>query len=887
MGVGMRKIRSSAVQNGLALLTILVLVVIVGAPFLGLGSNEQFVLYRAFGVSRTVAVKITISILLVGLISVMTYRSAPLIRTKSIIAARNLRTKSIIAARNLRTKSIIAARNLRTKSIIAARNLRTKSIIVAHNLRTKSIVAARNLRAEIIVTTSILFGVRQKSMQAHEQPKAAAIDCSYFLCVLFNLICFAGVMYISFFRNRGHIFAGLDGSYILTLVKGQAMWAPLGLGFSANPLQSLGNIWFALNTQLFPAYVVPIQFFGIEAIGDAKFHALSYTIFASELFLATLLVGRAVGFGGTASILGAWFAPLLLFPLLGRPRLYPILGVSPHLATCMSEALLLTVLFGHLGRNGRWIRDSLFVFLAIILTGHLIVSQPFAVLLCAPILLVMVVGLGAGAEARREIITKIFGFGLVALILSISGFLFFLVGMFKDSATFFWANEFTRFGTTAYELSILFQTEAWGYSSVGLYCLALLGIVNCVLTACRRLSRFAVTVVGTIVLLFGFGGLMLVFDVWRGPTSVYFEIFLVPIYALFAMHFVVVVTVRLVRHFAGAKVRAKMWFGNPFVMGGVIALLIILVSSPNDTRYFPFPPLKTPLIATLGELVAASPGAPFRGRVATFQAQDVHGKSGWLELHGLDSARMRAVGNDYHMVGMWFYEVPTLIEYSPAISPAFYRAATYLLARPGDAQVRNGLVVRRIVPSVLALLGVRYVVTNVPQPAPLRFMMSEQTTADETLYLYEVPNPNLGTWGVIDSRKVKSFDAALDAIADPNFDPARTAILIDGVEKGDVSPRLVPVDSASLKISAGGLWVEAASPGTSLLVVPFEFSRCLNVDTQLAGAAAPRLLRVNALETGVLFTGRIQAEIRYFTGPFHNADCRIRDAAEFSKLIGR
>ena len=306
-----------------------------------------------------------------------------------------------------------------------------------------------------------------------------------------------------------------------------------------------------------------------------------------------------------------------------------------------------------------------------------------------------------------------------------------------------------RVGTTAYEISVLFQIEAWGFTGVVLYGLALPGIVACLFAANRRLSRFAAGVLCMIVLLFALGGVVFFFDVWRGPGSVRFEIMLVPIYALFAMHFVTVVIGRLVRYFAGPESKLELWLRNPIVMGGAIALLIVLVSTPNATRYFPFPPLKTPLIATLSDLIAISPGAPFRGRVATLQAQDVQGKSGWLELHGLDGARVRAVGNDYHMVGMWFYEIPTLIEYSQVMSPAFYRAATYLLARPDDVQLRNGLVVRRIVPSVLAILGVRYVVTNVPQGAPLKFVMQEQTTPSETLYLYELPNPNLGTWGAI------------------------------------------------------------------------------------------------------------------------------------------
>jgi hypothetical protein len=442
-----------------------------------------------------------------------------------------------------------------------------------------------------------------------------------------------------------------------------------------------------------------------------------------------------------------------------------------------------------------------------------------------------------------------------------------------------------------------------GAAGIVLYCLALPGIVGCLLTADRRLSRLAASVLCAIILLFGFGGLMFLSDVWRGPTSVYFEIVLVPIYALFAMHFVVGVTARLAQRLAKAKAeRVELWPGTLGVMGGVIALLIVLVSKPTGVRSFPFPPVKTPLVATLGEMIAISPGAPFRGRVATFQAQEVQAKMGWLGLHALDSSRVAATGNDHHMVGMWFYGIPTLMENNRAMSPAFYRAATYLLARHEDLQMRNVVVLRRIVPSALAVLGVRYVLTDLPQSAPLKLIVQTQTTpaetlrtygfrtpssGGETLYLYELPNPNLGRWGVVETRKVPSFDAALDAVADVEFDPARTAIVIDDTTDGDLPGHFDPVENASLKLVRGGLMVEARSRGTSLLVLPFEFSRCLSAIVPVQGEVVPRLVRVNGLETGVLFSGSIRTEIRYFNGPFAKTDCRIRDAADFSRLMAR
>ena len=77
-----------------------------------------------------------------------------------------------------------------------------------------------------------------------------------------------------------------------------------------------------------------------------------------------------------------------------------------------------------------------------------------------------------------------------------------------------------------------------------------------------------------------------------------------------------------------------------------------------------------------------------------------------------------------------------------------------------------------------------------------------------------------------------------------------------------------------------------ACPGRSLVVLPFEFSHCLEAQPLSADAETPRLVRVNAIETGVLFNERVSAPIRYFAGLFHNPACRIRDSRDFPSLLG-
>jgi hypothetical protein len=77
--------------------------------------------------------------------------------------------------------------------------------------------------------------------------------------------------------------------------------------------------------------------------------------------------------------------------------------------------------------------------------------------------------------------------------------------------------------------------------------------------------------------------------------------------------------------------------------------------------------------------------------------------------------------------------------------------------------------------------------------------------------------------------------------------------------------------------------VRAHSTATSLLVLPFEFSKCLSLHRQKLGASV-RLVRTDLLLTGVLFEGDLDATLSYFTGPFSNSRCRLEDLADMRSL---
>ena len=110
------------------------------------------------------------------------------------------------------------------------------------------------------------------------------------------------------------------------------------------------------------------------------------------------------------------------------------------------------------------------------------------------------------------------------------------------------------------------------------------------------------------------------------------------------------------------------------------------------------------------------------------------------------------------------------------------------------------------------------------------------------------------------------------------FDPER-----DVVVEEQIDGNLVPAQSVSVVTDFGPtLTVRAELPGRSLLVLPFEFSRCLRIDSEEQEPA--RLVAVNLQQTGLLFDQHVSARISYRFGVFDHPQCRREDLARADRL---
>ena len=209
------------------------------------------------------------------------------------------------------------------------------------------------------------------------------------------------------------------------------------------------------------------------------------------------------------------------------------------------------------------------------------------------------------------------------------------------------------------------------------------------------------------------------------------------------------------------------------------------------------------------------------------------------------------------------------------MTPAFYAFTSRLLSDLRDKQVRSVSVLRRYEPTLLAMLGVRFVVTDAPIAGG---MLVSQTQAEQkTLYLYRVPDTNVGNYSPTEVRGATTATEILTDLGRADFDPNRE--LFADVPGGAAG--LVALKESAVVFDGVSLHVTASSAGRSVLLLPLEYSRCLDLTAQ-AGSA--ELFRADLLLTGIVFSNELDAKVALRTGPFVNPACRLRDLSDLLNL---
>ena len=139
--------------------------------------------------------------------------------------------------------------------------------------------------------------------------------------------------------------------------------------------------------------------------------------------------------------------------------------------------------------------------------------------------------------------------------------------------------------------------------------------------------------------------------------------------------------------------------------------------------------------------------------------------------------------------------------------------------------------------------------------------------------IYEVSRPNVGDLSPTEVVTAGTAAEIMRALMAPNFDFGHQAVL-----ETEIGQPLVPARDMRLVRIRGSVHVSGNSNGTSLVILPLQFTHCLRARDQRV-----RLVRANLMMTGMIFSGVLDTDILFDYGIF-SPRCRHADLADTKRL---
>jgi hypothetical protein len=570
------------------------------------------------------------------------------------------------------------------------------------------------------------------------------------------------------------------------------------------------------------------------------------------------------------SIFAAWLGPLLALPYVYPSFGFDFLWGDPTYILLIACIIAVILLFLELGR-GPFVADAArFLAIAAACTYEFIQFPNFV-----PVSLIVLAFFGivalVMASSMQERLVKVAAAAVLGAFVTavFAGLIFGLYGFAKP--TFFWYEFFPRPGTVRDLSFFIADHSRWPAWIV--YGLSLAGALHAALRGGATMRPIARGFL--VFVLVNVGVVLMVNEGWKGPRIAYIDIFAYPFYCIFTAHAV-----------AAAAESLKL-ASRAHSRAGILALcalpwLVLIDYRPpplerplvRNLNPFIWPPAQTPVTKFLAGEIALRPGATFRGRVASVAGSDFEPQ--WVQApfitqHNYDGMNLFFSGNDHRMYGLWYYGIPTLLELNQFSSPFFHLVNARLLNAPDTKDLRSYETQSIVNDRIMALLGVRYLLSDkvLPDRTPV---LHYRLVEGRDLYVYSIPGANTAGYAVTQAQRAADGREAIALLAKPSFDPRTTAVLTTQEEL----PPLVPVGASSLTIERGGYRIEADSPGTSLLVLPIEYSHCLRADLTTTSATPPRVVRANLTMGAILFSGRMRGSLMLRYGPLLS-NCRLAD----------
>lgn len=683
---------------------------------------------------------------------------------------------------------------------------------------------------------------------------------------------------VIFSRHSSWVFNGLDGEYMRILLQQQHAWLPLTINVGMNIFQGMGNIFLGYNFN-----VIPVIFLQNLMLGHT-IPLLTFALFAVMLFASGYLWGRLFKIDKFCSLLGAWLLVILSLPFLGKLEWYGFFYLVPQNIDTIFFATVYLHLFARLGKTSD-IKSNLPYMLGIILIPiYLVISNQICCIITAPVLAIVCAALLAFSTSLAEAKYKAAVILLGLIVWYFLGLVDFLYTNIKYSAAGFFPEELFQINTDLRGISVFFQEE----TTIGLQVIMLSigGAVVNVISGTndqRKMALLHLLITGLFIwILPKFNDIIAQL---RGPQISYFEIIFWPGYTCYAVLGCVAV-VRLV-FWLLKKIKLdvvlpflfdKYLLNSVLVFTGVGIYGYYLITLPVYSTALNYPPTPSIITEQIADNISVNYGEQFKGSVVNMtiagkQEQPVS----WYDLHSFDQLTVvKQLKNDHRYIGLWYFNIPTLSEYSQYISPTLYYVASRLLARPGDKQVRNHILYTSANGKLLQALGVRYIIADHHLQTG-ELVVTLPVEEGISLYLYELPWPNIGNYSPTRVIKVADAAAAL-ALLQKNFNYRQTAIVTTGEEQQfaeSVNAAIYPIKN--------GIRIEANSNQLAASLLPIQYSNCF-VPKFGSQPESFSLQRANIAQMLVIFKGELKVDLT-FENNFLNSSCRMQDLTEVQKLF--
>jgi hypothetical protein len=680
----------------------------------------------------------------------------------------------------------------------------------------------------------------------------------------------AGLLVLSllaFHSKAPLVFFRFDGALTLIIAQLQAQWALPGWDFTSNPLQGIGGLELPQHNLTDPGLWLT------QLLAPSLAPTVAMTFFALELAIAIGWLAKRLGLAPLQAAVAVSIGLLLALPYTYPAIGFEFLWGAPGYVTLILQDTAIILLLLDLGRGPRW-KDWLRAGGIVALCAHQLNQYPnFAPLSFVALAFFAAVVMFTASSPRERWLKLVYLVPPMAVLLAVFGpMIYGLYGFSK--ATFFWYEFYPRPGSWR-DVSFLVADHSRWAAKVALAA-ALAGAWHAARQGedtMRTMARgFLVFVAGELLLAAaGAAG-------WKGPRLAYIDILAYPFYCVFAAY-ALAQTVAWLNRRSDFLVRRRR---AALIALCVLPWLVLLDVWPRplvrplvrNLNPFIWPPAESPISKFLAGEIAIKPGAVFRGRVANIAGTDFEpqwASAPMITQHNYDILNLFFAGNDHRLYGLWYFGIPTLLEFNHFSSPFFHLVNARLLNKPNVYDLRSYDIQSVVNDRVMALLGTRYLISDRAQPGR-KPVFSHILTKGYDLHVYEVPDANVAGYSVTETRGALAGQQAVHLMADPSLDLRRTAVL---TTKEDL-PTLVPAGKSTLIADRGAYRLEATSPGASLLVLPIEYSHCLEAHLKSSGATPPRLLRANLALAAVLFAGDVSGELRLRYGPL-NTGCRMQD----------